>query len=131
MSKIKLFDKRDFDYYNPKPYLLGMLSIFNEEDYGRLKGWMNSDLSFIFEDNKIKEGVIDTLSTDQMDRVVQECENVLSRKASTIQDEINDLEYKIKRVDAEVESTLIRKADYISKLEGLKNVIARYAKPNN
>jgi ElaB/YqjD/DUF883 family membrane-anchored ribosome-binding protein len=131
MSKIKLYDKKDLDYYNPKPYLLSMLSIFSEEDYARLKSWISNDLSHIVEDKKIKDGVIDTLSSNDLDKLISECESVLNRKANSIEDEINDLQYKIKKADADIESTLIRKTDYISKLEGLKNVIARYSKPNN
>jgi ElaB/YqjD/DUF883 family membrane-anchored ribosome-binding protein len=131
MSKIKLYDKKDLDYYNPKPYLLGMLSIFNEQDYIRLKNWISNDLSHIVENNKIKDGIIDTLSVNDLDRVISECESVLNRKASNIEDEIINLELKIKRVESEIETTLISKAEYIAELEGLKNVVARYTKPNN
>jgi ElaB/YqjD/DUF883 family membrane-anchored ribosome-binding protein len=131
MNKIKLYDERDFDYYNPKPFLLDMLSIFGEDDYKRLKSFVDSDLLYLFSDLHLKTELFVDIKNNHLDRLISEVKSVLRRKAENLEEEMSNLENKIRRCKEHVKENLASEKQYTEQLEGLKNVIARYAKPNN
>ena len=131
MRKIKLYDEKDLDYYNPKPFLLSMLSLFGEDDYKRLSSWVDSSLKHLFVDNLLKNDFIDTIKNDELDVLIREVKNTLDRKANGLEDELRELEHRIKMCDANIESAITSKNNYITQLEGLKNVIAKATRPNN
>jgi len=131
MSKIKLYDEREYDYYNPKPFLLNMLAIFGEDDYKRLKQFVDGDLHYLFSDYYLKTELLVDIKNNHLDRLIGEVKSVLRRKAETLEEEMSNLENKIRRCKERVEENLAAQNQYTEQLEGLKNVIARYAKPNN
>jgi DNA anti-recombination protein RmuC len=131
MDKIKLYDDRDFDYYNPKPFLLNMLSIFGEDDHKRLKSFIDNDLHYLFSDHYLKMELLTDIKANHLDRLIKEVKSVLRRKAENLEEEMSNLENKIKRCKERIEEATASEKQYTTQLEGLKNVIARYAKPNN
>jgi uncharacterized protein YlxW (UPF0749 family) len=56
---------------------------------------------------------------------------ILDRKAENLEQEVRDLERKIKRCQEMAEENLKDKDNYTTQLEGLKNVIAKATRPNN
>jgi flagellar capping protein FliD len=131
MRKIKLYDEKDLDYYNPKPFLLSMLSLFGEEDYKRLSNWVDSGLKHLFVGTLLKNNFIDTIKNDELDALIREVKNTLDRKANSLEDELRELEHKIKMCDSNIETAITSKNNYITQLEGLKNVIAKATRTNN
>ena len=131
MAKIKLYDEKDFDYYNPKPFVLNMLSFFGEEDHKRLCGWVDSELKHLFNGNFLKNNFLDGIKNNELDHLIKDMKNVLDRKAENLESEVKDLERKIKRCQEMAEENLKDKDNYITQLEGLKNVIAKATRPNN
>jgi ElaB/YqjD/DUF883 family membrane-anchored ribosome-binding protein len=131
MSKIKLYDEKDLDYYNPKPFVLNMLSFFGEEDHKRLYSWIDSELKHLFEGSILKNNFLDIIKNNDLDQLVKDMKQVLDRKAENLESELRDLERKIKRIEEMVQENLKDKDNYITQLEGLKNVIAKATRPNN
>jgi hypothetical protein len=131
MAKIKLYDEKDLDYYNPKPFVLSMLSFFGEEDHKRLYSWSDSELKHLFEGCVLKNNFLDGIKNNELDQLIRDMKQTLDRKAENLEQEVRDLERKIKRCQEMAEENLKDKDNYTTQLEGLKNVIARYAKPNN
>jgi ElaB/YqjD/DUF883 family membrane-anchored ribosome-binding protein len=131
MGKIKLYDEKDLDYYNPKPFVLNMVSLFGEEDHKRLHSWSDGELKHLFSGNVLKNNFLDGIKNNELDRLIRDMKQVLDRKAENLESELKDLERKIKRIEQMVEENLKDKDNYITQLEGLKNVIAKATRPNN
>jgi ElaB/YqjD/DUF883 family membrane-anchored ribosome-binding protein len=131
MAKIKLYDEKDLDYYNPKPFVLNMLSLFGEEDHKRLHSWSNSELKDLFEGNILKNNFLDIVKNNELDQLIRDMKQVLDRKAENLEQEVRDLERKIKRCQEMAEENLKDKDNYTTQLEGLKNVIAKATRTNN
>jgi ElaB/YqjD/DUF883 family membrane-anchored ribosome-binding protein len=131
MGKIKLYDEKDLDYYNPKPFVLNMLSLFGEEDHKRLHSWSNSELKDLFEGNILKNNFLDIVKNNELDQLIRDMKQVLDRKAENLEQEVRDLERKIKRCQEMAEENLKDKDNYTTQLEGLKNVIAKASGPNS
>jgi ElaB/YqjD/DUF883 family membrane-anchored ribosome-binding protein len=131
MGKIKLYDEKDLDYYNPKPFVLNLLSLFGEEDHKRLHGWTNNELQYLFEGYILKNNFLDIIKNNDLDQLIRDMKQVLDRKAENLESELRDLERKIKRIEEMVQENLRDKDNYITQLEGLKNVIAKATRPNN
>jgi hypothetical protein len=131
MGKIKLYDEKDFDYYNPKPFVLNMLSLFGEEDYKRLYNWVDGSLKHLFNGNVLKNNFLDGIKNNELDRIINDMKQTLDRKAENLEQEVRDLERKIKRCQEMAEENLKDKDNYTTQLEGLKNVITKATRPNN
>lgn len=131
MSKIKLYDEKDLDYYNPKPFVLNMLSLFGEEDHKRLYGWVDNNLKHLFNGNVLKNNFLDIIKNHELDYIIKDMRNILDRKAENLESEIKELERKIKRCQEMADENIKDKNNYMSQLEGLKNVIAKATRPNN
>jgi uncharacterized protein YlxW (UPF0749 family) len=131
MSKIKLYDEKDLDYYNPKPFVLNMLSLFGEEDHKRLFNWIDSDLKHLFNGNILKNNFLDIVKNNELDHLIKDMKQTLDRKAENLESEVKELERKIKRCQDMVDENLKDKNNYITQLEGLKNVIAKATRTNN
>ena len=131
MGKIKLYDEKDLDYYNPKPFVLNMLSLFGEEDHKRLYGWVDNNLKHLFNGNVLKNNFLDIVKNNELDYIIKDMKNILDRKAENLEQEVKDLERKIKRCQEMAEENLKDKDNYNTQLEGLKNVIAKATRPNN
>jgi hypothetical protein len=128
--KIKLYDERDFDYYNPKPFVLSMLSLFGEEDHKRLSGWIDSSLKYLFVGNLLKSNVLDIIKSNELDILIKEMKSVLDRKANHLEEEMKDLEKQIRYCQERIDENIEQKNTYAGKLEGLKNVIAKVSRAN-
>ena len=131
MGKIKLYDEKDLDYYNPKPFVLNMLSLFGEEDHKRLYGWVDNNLKHLFNGNVLKNNFLDIIKNHELDYIIKDMRNILDRKAENLESEIKELERKIKRCQDMADENIKDKNNYMSQLEGLKNVIAKATRPNN
>jgi hypothetical protein len=131
MSKIKLYDEKDLDYYNPKPFVLNMLSLFGEEDHKRLYGWVDNNLKHLFNGNVLKNNFLDIIKNHELDYIIKDMRNILDRKAENLESEIKELERKIKRCQDMADENIKDKNNYTTQLEGLKNVIAKATRPNN
>ena len=129
MSRIKLYDKRDFDYYNPKPYLLKMMSIFNAEDYRILKNWSSSSVRHLFRDEdsdgRLLDNALEIATQEELDILINECHNVLERKASRVHEDIDNYERKISSYNEMIIEYTDKKNEYVKALEELKNVISK------
>ena len=131
MSKIKLYDEKDLDYYNPKPFVLNMLSLFGEEDHKRLYSWIDGELKHLFNGHILKNNFLDIVKNNELDHLIKDMKQILDRKAESLESEVKDLERKIKRCQDMVDENLKDKNNYMSQLEGLKNVIAKATRTNN
>jgi hypothetical protein len=131
MSKIKLYDEKDLDYYNPKPFVLNMLSFFSEEDHKRLYGWVDGNLKHLFNGNVLKNNFLDIIKNHELDYIIKDMRNILDSKAQNLETEIKELERKIKRCQEMADENLKDKNNYTTQLEGLKNVIAKATRTNN
>ena len=131
MAKIKLYDEKDLDYYNPKPFVLNMVSFFGEEDHKRLYSWIDGELKHLFEGSILKNNFLDIIKNNELDHLIKDMKQVLDRKAENLEQEVRDLERKIKRCQEMAEENLKDKDNYTTQLEGLKNVIAKATRPNN
>jgi hypothetical protein len=130
MAKIKLYDEKDLDYYNPKPFVLNMLSLFGEEDHKRLYGWTDNNLKHLFNGNVLKNNFLDIIKNNELDYIIKDMKNILDRKAENLENEVKELERKIKRCQDMVDENLKDKNNYTTQLEGLKNVIAKATRTN-
>jgi hypothetical protein len=131
MAKIKLYDEKDLDYYNPKPFVLNMVSLFGEEDHKRLYSWIDSELKHLFEGSILKNNFLDIIKNHELDHLIKDMKQVLDRKAENLEQDVRDLERKIKRCQEMAEENLKDKDNYTTQLEGLKNVIAKATRTNN
>jgi ElaB/YqjD/DUF883 family membrane-anchored ribosome-binding protein len=131
MAKIKLYDEKDLDYYNPKPFVLNMVSLFGEEDHKRLYSWIDGELKHLFEGSILKNNFLDIIKNHELDHLIKDMKQVLDRKAENLEQEVRDLERKIKRCQEMAEENLKDKDNYTTQLEGLKNVIAKATRTNN
>jgi ElaB/YqjD/DUF883 family membrane-anchored ribosome-binding protein len=131
MAKIKLYEEKDLDYYNPKPFVLSMLSFFGEEDHKRLHSWSDSELKHLFEGYILKNNFLDGIKNNELDHLIKDMKQVLDRKAENLESEVKDLERKIKRCQEMADENIKDKNNYMSQLEGLKNVIAKATRTNN
>jgi ribosomal protein S18 len=131
MAKIKLYDEKDLDYYNPKPFVLNMVSLFGEEDHKRLYSWIDGELKHLFEGSILKNNFLDIVKNNELDHLIKDMKQILDRKAENLEQEVRDLERKIKRCQEMAEENLKDKDNYTTQLEGLKNVIAKATRPNN
>jgi hypothetical protein len=131
MAKIKLYDEKDLDYYNPKPFVLNMVSLFGEEDHKRLYSWIDGELKYLFEGSILKNNFLDIIKNHELDHLIKDMKQVLDRKAENLEQEVRDLERKIKRCQEMAEENLKDKDNYTTQLEGLKNVIAKATRTNN
>ena len=131
MAKIKLYDEKDLDYYNPKPFVLNMVSLFGEEDHKRLYSWIDGELKHLFEGSILKNNFLDIIKNHELDHLIKDMKQILDRKAENLEQEVRDLERKIKRCQEMAEENLKDKDNYITQLEGLKNVIAKATRTNN
>jgi hypothetical protein len=129
--KIKLYDERDFDYYNPKPFVLDMLSLFGEEDYKRLSGWIDNNLKYLFVGTMLRNDFLDTIKNNELDILVKEMKSVLDRKANHLEEEMKDLEKQIIYCQERIDENIEQKNTYAAKLEGLKNVIAKVSRADS
>jgi len=131
MAKIKLYDEKDLDYYNPKPFVLNMVSLFGEEDHKRLYSWIDGELKHLFEGSILKNNFLDIIKNHELDHLIKDMKQILDRKAENLESEVKELERKIKRCQDMVDENLKDKNNYTTQLEGLKNVIAKATRPNN
>ena len=131
MAKIKLYDEKDLDYYNPKPFVLNMVSLFGEEDHKRLYSWIDGELKHLFEGSILKNNFLDIIKNHELDHLIKDMKQILDRKAENLEQEVRDLERKIKRCQEMAEENLKDKDNYTTQLEGLKNVIAKATRTNN
>jgi hypothetical protein len=129
--KIKLYDEREFDYYNPKPFVLDMLSLFGEEDHKRLSGWIDNTLKYLFVGTMLKNNFLDTIKDNELDILVKEMKSVLDRKANHLEEEMKDLEKQIRYCQERIDENIEQKNTYAAKLEGLKNVIAKVSRADS
>jgi hypothetical protein len=129
--KIKLYDERDFDYYNPKPFVLSMLSLFGEEDHKRLSGWIDNNLKYLFVGTMLRNNFLDTIKDNELDILVKEMKSVLDRKANHLEEEMKDLEKQIRYCQERIDENIEQKNTYAAKLEGLKNVIAKVSRADS
>ena len=131
MAKIKLYDEKDLDYYNPKPFVLNMVSLFGEEDHKRLYGWIDGELKHLFEGSILKNNFLDIIKNNELDHLIKDMKQILDRKAENLEQEVRDLERKIKRCQEMADENIKDKDNYTTQLEGLKNVIAKATRTNN
>jgi gas vesicle protein len=131
ITKLKFYQDRDLDYYNPKPFVLSMISIFSQEDHKRLSQYVDNDLHYLFPDGVFNSDLLTNIKQNHLDKLIKEIKSVLNRKADNIQDEISNLENRIKRCQERIEENTAEKNKYTTQLEGLKNVIAKAARADN
>jgi len=131
MSKIKLYDDRDFDYYNPRPFILNMLSLLGTDDHEVLYNWVSSNVQDFFTGKVITIEKIDTMPSAVLDQFVKNLKNVVDRKAENLENEVRSLESSIEEYDVRINNLIEAKNRTIEKLARLKDVIAKSSRANN
>ena len=131
MTKIKLYDDRDFDYYNPRPFILNMLSLLGTDDHEVLYNWVSSNTQDFFTNKIITIEKIDTMPSAVLDQFVKNLKNVVDRKADNLENEVRSLESSIEEYDVRINNLIEAKNRTIEKLARLKDVIAKSSRANN
>jgi vacuolar-type H+-ATPase subunit I/STV1 len=132
--RIKLYDERDYDYYNPKPYILRLVSMLDEDDLKRVRGWIDSDLRYIFKDedsHELKDNFVNEVKLEHTDRLVRELQNGLHRKANEIDERLRSYQKEIEEIDERIANQSRLRQEYVNRLARLKDVIAKATRTNN
>jgi len=101
-QNFSLYDKRDYDYYNPKPYLEKLLSMRKIMDMSSLSWNLDSDIyKYLFTqteritDRVLVDNVIDIILNEHIDRVIGALQDVLDKAKSEL---INSIYHEHEKV---------------------------------
>lgn len=152
---IKLYDERDLDYYNPKPYLSKLLKLLDKEAQNHIS-WMLDDSGYdnLFEypedftgekdtwgskrHRVLKKDVLDLLQPEQFDNFVNRIFQRLDHDAGRLEQKIKELKEIIdSNLEhlANIEVAKKEKEAYIAeqreKLDNYLKILEEYGQPKS
>jgi hypothetical protein len=141
--QIKLYDKKDFDYYNPRPYIKSLLKHLKREDYNNVSYYFDeSEHDYLFvwpadkqsssnkKDRVIVENFAEVIKEKHMRKFISRFENYLDNKASGILEEIESLKKQIEKQEhllSKYNEEIQEKKNQLKEFEG---IVKQYAVQN-
>jgi rubrerythrin len=146
MSEIKLYDERDYDFYNPKPYLQHLVNIciLSKENQNRIAYDIDDDkYNYLFayqskedaerSNKKTRVFCIDFVNLikfEHIGRVKQALERSVNSYASNIYDSLRKEKDRIKELEKTIANAQTSIEERKKELRGIEDVIAKYASPS-
>jgi hypothetical protein len=146
MSEIKLYDQRDYDYYNPKPFLQHLVSIclFSKDSQNRVAYDIDDnkyDYLFVYQNKDDEErgskktrifhsDFVNLVKIEDVSRVKQALERSVNSYASNLHDNLRREKERIKDLEQTITNAQISIEERKKELKGIEDVIAKYANPS-
>lgn len=142
---VKLYNERDLDFYNPKPYLTKLMSYLTIEDINGISWYLDDDrFDYLFtwpadasEDMRASkryrvfaDNILDVVKPEHMQNLAERIIGKVQSFESGIEDNIKYETYKLKEKNDLLQSLQKDIAERTAKLERL-NAILREAKQTN
>jgi hypothetical protein len=141
--QIKLYDKKDFDYYNPRPYIKSLLKHLKTEDYNNVSYYFDeSEHDYLFvwpadkqsssnkRDRVIVENFAEVIKEKHMRKFISRFENYLDNKASDILEEIESLKKQIEKQENLLTLYIQGIQEKKNELNQLEGIVKQYAVQN-
>lgn len=146
MPEIKLYDERDYDYYNPKPYLQHLVSIclLSKDSQNRIAYDIDEDkynYLFVYQNEEDKErgskktrvfhkDFVNLVKTENVSRVKQALERSVNIYASNLFDNLQKEKARIRELEKTIANSQISIEERKKELKGIEDAIAKYASPS-
>jgi hypothetical protein len=146
MSEVKLYDERDYDYYNPKPYLQHLVSIclLSKDSQNRVAYDIDNsqyDYLFVYQNKKDEErgnkktrvfhsDFASLVKTEHVGRVKESLERSVKSYASNLFDNLEKEKFQIKELEKTIVNAQISIEERKKELRGIEDAIAKYASPS-
>lgn len=143
MPEVKLYDERDYDFYNPKPYLQHLVSIclLSKESQNRIAYDIDDDkydYLFVYPDDQhggkktrvFHNDFVSLVKTEHTGRVKQALERSVNIYASNLFDNLQKEKFRIKELEKTIANAQISIEERKKELKGIEDAIAKYASPS-
>ena len=144
LKELKLYNERDYDYYNPHPYFKHLITFCNSE--------MQNSMSYDMDDNKydylfmyvnkedeenqrkkrrvFKPNLLDIIKTEDTGRVKRALERVVDNYARNLDDKVKSYKERIRRAENDIKNQIETIDREKKELKELEDVIAKYTNPS-
>jgi hypothetical protein len=146
MPEIKLYDERDYDFYNPKPYLQHLVNIciLSKENQNRIAHDIDEDkydYLFVYQSKEDAErgskrnrifnsDFVNLIKFEHTGRLKQALERGVNSYASNIYDSLRKEKDRIKELEKTIANAQTSIEERKKELKGIEDVIAKYANPS-
>ena len=146
MPEVKLYDERDYDFYNPKPYLQHLVSIclLSKDSQNRIAYDIDDskyDYLFVYQNDEDKErgskktrvfhsDFVNLVKTDHVSRVKQSLERAVNSYANNLHENLQKEKSRIKELEKTIANAQISIEERKKELKGIEDAITKYANPS-
>ena len=144
LKELKLYDERDYDYYNPHPYFNHLISFCNTEMQNSMSYDMDDkiyDYLFMYtnaddEQNERKKrrvfrpNILLLIKIDHAGRVKRALERVVDNYARNLDDKVKSYKERIRRAENDIKTQLETIEREKKELKEVEDVIAKYQTKN-
>ena len=141
LKELKLYDERDYDYYNPNPYLKHLISFCNTEMQNNVAYDMDdNDYDYLFmyankedEENErkrrrvFKPNLLELVKVEHTGRVKRALERVVDNYARNLDDKVRSYKERIRRAENDIKTQLETIEREKKELKEVEDVIAKYS----
>jgi len=138
--EIKLFDKKDYDYYNPKPYITHLISFFDTQMQNQVSYDMDNDCYdylFMYLTNEDRNATrkkkrvfcgdfLNLVKQNHMDRVIKALERAAINFAENLKNKVDTYKRRIKNAEQGIKEQLETIEREKKELKELEDVIKKY-----
>lgn len=144
LTELKLYDERDYDYYNPHPYLKHLISFCNTEMQNSMAYDMDDkayDYLFMYtnaddEQNERKKrrvfrpNLLQLIKIEHTGRVKRGLERVVDNYARNLDDKARSYRERIRRAENDIKNQIETIEREKKELKEVEDVIAKYQNKN-
>ena len=146
MTEVKFYDERDYDFYNPKPYLQHLVSIclLSKDSQNRIAYDIDDnkyDYLFVYQNKDDEErgskktrvfhsDFVNLVNTEHISRVKQALERSVNSYASNLFDNLQKEKSRIKELEKTIANAQISIEERKKELKGIEDAITKYGNPS-
>jgi chromosome segregation ATPase len=146
MASIKMYDVRDFDYYNPKPFIKMLVDICvkSKDVQNRIAYDIDHneyDYLFVYQNKEDEENqrkktrlfhsdFVNLLKSEDINRVLQALRRAVDNYGENLNDRIQDCKRGISNLEDTITNAQSRINEKKQELKELEDAIAKYAVPS-
>lgn len=141
LKELKLYDERDYDYYNPNPYLTHLVSFCNTEMQNSVAYDMDDsayDYLFMYtnaddEENQRKKrrvfrlNLLKLVKVEHTSRLKRALERVVDNYARNLDDKVKSYKERIRLAEKDIKAQLETIEREKKELKEIEDVIAKYS----
>jgi chromosome segregation ATPase len=146
MSSIKMYDLRDYDYYNPKPFIKMLVDIcVKSKDVQHRIAYdidhTEYDYLFVYQNKEDEENqrkktrlfhsdFVNILKSEDINRVLQALRRAVDNYGENLNDRIQDCKRGISNLEDTVTNAMSRINEKKQELKELEDALTKYAVPS-